>query len=47
VEALSASITGVFAVAIPFAVVALLLVLFLPELPLRDTVHVGSSTPEL
>lgn len=47
VEALSASITSVFAVAIPFAVVALLLVLFLPELPLRDTVHVGGSAPEV
>lgn len=42
VEALSAAVTGVFAVAIPFAIFALVLVLFLPELPLRDTVHVGA-----
>lgn len=44
VEALSISITGVFAVAVPFALVALVLVLFLPELPLRETVHAGAPT---
>lgn len=42
VEAFSSAITSAFVVAIPFALVALALVLFLPELPLRDTVHVGA-----
>lgn len=45
VEALSVAVTGVFVVAIPFALAALVLLLFLPELPLRDTVHVGA--PEI
>jgi predicted MFS family arabinose efflux permease len=47
IEALSSAITGVFAVAIPFTLIALALVVFLPELPLRDTVHVGGSSPEI
>jgi predicted MFS family arabinose efflux permease len=46
VEAFSSSITTAFAIAIPFAVLALLLMVFLPELPLRDTAHVGAEGPE-
>jgi EmrB/QacA subfamily drug resistance transporter len=46
VEAFSHAITTSFAVAIPFMVLALLLVIFLPELPLRDTAHIGSAEPE-
>lgn len=47
VEAFSASITTVFAAAIPFVLIAFGLVLLLPELPLRATAHIGSgSTPE-
>lgn len=44
VEAFSEAITGVFAIAVPFTLVALVLVLLLPELPLRDTAHVGAPT---
>lgn len=43
IEAFSGAITTSFAVAIPFIVVALLLVVFLPEIPLRDTAHVGAG----
>ena len=39
--AFSGAITTSFAIAVPFALAALLLVIFLPELPLRDTAHVG------
>lgn len=47
IEAFSASITTVFATAIPFVLIAFVLVLLLPELPLRATAHIGSSsTPE-
>lgn len=46
ITAFSESITTTFAVAIPFVVVALILVIFLPELPLRDTAHVGAGEPE-
>ncbi len=46
ITAFSESITTVFAVAIPFVLVALILVIFLPELPLRDTAHVGAGEPE-
>lgn len=44
VEALSESITASFVVAIPFAVAAFLLLLFLPELTLRESAHVGAAT---
>src|SRR5690606_17098085 len=44
VEAFSVAITDVFTVAIPFGLAALVLVLVLPELPLRDTAHVGTGT---
>jgi predicted MFS family arabinose efflux permease len=47
-DAFSGAITMSFAIAVPFALAALLLVVFLPELPLRDTAHVGageSDTP--
>ena|SRR5690554_4865570 len=42
IEAFSNAITGIFSVAIPFAVIALVLMLILPELPLRETAHVGA-----
>jgi EmrB/QacA subfamily drug resistance transporter len=47
VAAFSDAITGVFAVAIPFAVVAFLLALALPEIPLRETAHVGGRQVEV
>jgi EmrB/QacA subfamily drug resistance transporter len=43
IEAFSHSITTVFAAAIPFAVIAFLLAIALPEKPLRDTAHVGGA----
>lgn len=46
VEAFSNSITTLFAAAVPFALLALALVIFLPELPLRDTAHVGAGESE-
>ena len=46
VDAFSGSITTSFAIAVPFALAALLLVAFLPELPLRDTAHVGGGEAE-
>jgi len=46
VDAFSGSITTSFAIAVPIALVALLLVVFLPELPLRDTAHVGAGEPD-
>ena len=44
VASFSDAITRVFTVGIPFAVVAFAMVLILPELPLRETAHVGAST---
>ncbi|HLT95152.1 MAG TPA: MDR family MFS transporter [Acidimicrobiia bacterium] len=44
IESFSIAITDVFTAAIPFAIVAFFLVLALPELPLRDTAHVGAPT---
>ncbi len=46
VDAFSHAITTSFAVAIPFILVGLVLVIFLPEIPLRDTAHVGANGPE-
>lgn len=46
VEAFSNAITTSFAFAIPFALLALVLVIFLPELPLRDTAHLGADEPD-
>jgi EmrB/QacA subfamily drug resistance transporter len=43
VEAFARSIVGVFQWAIPLAVIAFLLVLAIPELPLRDTAYVGTG----
>jgi EmrB/QacA subfamily drug resistance transporter len=42
-EAFARSIVSVFRWAIPFAVVSLILVLAIPELPLRDTAHIGAA----
>jgi Na+/melibiose symporter-like transporter len=42
-EALARSIVTVFRWAIPFALISLLLVLAIPEHPLRDTAHVGAA----
>lgn len=47
IESFSVSITDVFLVGIPFALAALVLVIWLPELPLRDTAHVGGAPAEL
>lgn len=41
VEALSQSVSSVFLWALPFAVIGLVLVILMPELPLRDTAHVS------
>jgi hypothetical protein len=46
VDAFSGSITTSFAIAVPFALAALLLVVFLPELPLRESAHVGTDDAE-
>jgi len=43
VDAFSNALTLVFAVGIPFAVAAFALVLVMPELPLRETAHVGAK----
>ena len=43
VDAFSGSITTAFAIAVPIALAALLLVVFLPELPLRESAHVGAG----
>lgn len=43
IEAFARSVAVVFLWAIPFAVVAFLLVLGIPELPLRDTAHIGAA----
>jgi hypothetical protein len=45
VTALSHAITSVFAAAIPFAILGFALVVFLPELPLRDVAHMQTETP--
>ena len=42
VEAVARGVSTVFLWAVPFAVLGLLIVIFIPELPLRDTVHVGA-----
>ena len=44
-EAFARSTTTVFRWAIPFAVVSLLLVLVIPEHPLRETAHIGAAPP--
>ncbi|MBI5157586.1 MAG: MFS transporter [Acidimicrobiia bacterium] len=43
VGAFSNALTLVFAVGIPFAIAAFALVLVMPELPLRETAHVGAK----
>jgi hypothetical protein len=45
IEAFASSITRVFLVALPFTVLALVLALMTPELPLRETAHVGAGEP--
>ncbi|HEY7584231.1 MAG TPA: MFS transporter, partial [Acidimicrobiia bacterium] len=45
VEAFASSIGTVFLVALPFTVLALFLALMTPELPLRETAHVGAVEP--
>ncbi|MBN2113630.1 MAG: MFS transporter [Acidimicrobiia bacterium] len=44
-EAVSRSISTVFRWAIPFAVVSFLLAVALPEHPLRETAHIGATSP--
>ncbi len=46
IDAFSHAITTSFTVAIPFIVAGLILVAFLPEIPLRDTAHVGANAPD-
>jgi MFS family permease len=43
VEAFARSIVPVFRWAIPFAVISLILVLAIPEHPLRETAHIGAA----
>jgi hypothetical protein len=45
VEAFARSLSPVFFWAVPFAVLSLLLVVAIPELPLRDTAHIGTVGP--
>jgi EmrB/QacA subfamily drug resistance transporter len=47
VEAFSGSISLVFLVGIPFALLAFVLMLLLPEHPLRETRHVGSARDDV
>jgi EmrB/QacA subfamily drug resistance transporter len=44
-EAFARSIVTVFRWAIPFAVLSFILVLAIPEHPLRDTAHIGAAAP--
>jgi hypothetical protein len=46
VQAFSASITRAFIFAVPFALLAFVLTLLLPELPLRKVAHVGAAAVE-
>lgn len=43
IEAFASSISTVFLVAVPFTAVALVISLMMPELPLRETAHVGAA----
>ena len=43
IEAFSGSVTTVFLVAVPFVLIGLVLAFMLPELPLRETSHVGAG----
>ena len=45
VEAFAEGVSSVFLWAVPFALVGLVLVILVPELPLRDTAHIGSNVP--
>lgn len=47
VEAFSGSLSTVFVIGIPLALVALLLLIALPENPLRETRHVGSGRDDV
>ena len=49
VESFARSVSAVFLWAVPIAVVGFIVVLFIPELPLRDTAHVGAhaEAPEV
>jgi hypothetical protein len=42
VEAFARSVSAVFLFAVPIAVIGFFVVVFIPELPLRDTAHVGA-----
>ena len=43
IDAFSGSVTTVFLVAVPFVLIGLILAFLLPELPLRETSHVGAG----
>jgi EmrB/QacA subfamily drug resistance transporter len=45
VEAFAEGVSSVFLWAVPFALIGLVLVILVPELPLRDTAHIGSNVP--
>jgi hypothetical protein len=47
VHGLAASIHLVFLVAVPVLLIGFAASWFLRQIPLRDTVHVGASTPEI
>jgi EmrB/QacA subfamily drug resistance transporter len=47
IESLAEAVTASFTVAVPFAVAALAMIVFMPELPLRDQAHVSSAPVEL
>jgi hypothetical protein len=44
-DAFSKGVSSVFLWAVPFALAGLVIVLLMPELPLRDTAHIGSNGP--
>ncbi len=45
VDAFAGGVSSVFLWAVPFAALGFLIVLFIPEFPLRDTAHVGAAAP--
>jgi len=45
VEAFSRAVSSVFLWAVPFAVIGFFVMVFIPELPLRDTAYVGNTDP--
>jgi hypothetical protein len=43
IEAFAGAVSSVFLIAVPIMAVALILAFMMPEIPLRETVHVGAT----